>query len=251
MKNLIFFFFLALSFQVFAQDEEASQSIMWESIILEPDPESIVEFRENMRAHNMKYHSEEGPYMSYVYTITTGPNVGKVVWMMGPCSWTDLDNRPAADGHDMDWMQNVVTKLEGMEHAEYWLRNDELSKESTGEQYPLIYVRYHNISKSEGYRAGGLLKKISATIKSIDAAKSWSVYDNLMRQGYETGRHIAMVSGMKSWSEMDDDWGFVEAFEKIHGPNSFDSFAKEMDTVTTNSWDEVWAFDAYMSGRPE
>jgi len=251
MKNLLLLFFLFAAFGLQAQEESTPENIMFESIILEPDPENILEFRENMRAHNMKYHGEEGPHQAYVYHISTGPNVGKVVWMMGPCSWADLDNRPSADGHDEDWAANVVTLLEGMEHGEYWKRDAGLSKESMDKQYPMIYIRYHNISKSEGYRANPLLKRISETIKSIDAVKSWSVYDNLLRQGYRTGRHIAMVSGMDSWAEMDDNWEFVKAYEAIYGENTFNSFAREMEEISTDSWDEIWTFDSYMSGRPE
>lgn len=251
MKNTLFFLFVLLCFSMTAQDAPDAKPIMFESIILDPNPQSLMQLRENLRNHNMKYHGEEGPYQAYVYNIATGPNVGKLVWMMGPCGFEDLDNRPSAEGHDEDWVQNVVAHLNGVEHGEYWERDNDLSREMTGEQYPMYYIRYHNISRTEGYRARALLKKISTTMKTIDMASSWAVYDNLMRQGYETGRHIAMVSGMKTWAEMNDNWGFAKAFEAIHGENSFPGFQQEMQDVITNSWDEIWVFDPYMSGREE
>jgi len=238
-----------MCFTLVAQDEEA-KSVLFESIIIEPDFKNVAALRTNMAAHNKKYHGEAGPHQSMVYNISTGPNAGKIVWMMGPLSWSDLDNRPSDDGHDEDWMGNVVSNMEGTGAVEYWELDTDLSIPSTGEVYPLIYIRYHNIRPDQGYRVNGLLKKISATMKSMEQVKSWSLYDNQLRQG-SAGRHIASVSGMHKWAEMEDDWNFKEAFEKINGEGSITGFGKEMGDVFSDSWDEIWSYDAFMSGKEE
>ena len=230
-----------------AQDEE-SKSIMFESIIIEADFENGAALRTNMANHNKKYHGEEGPHESMVYNISTGPNAGKIVWMMGPLTWSDLDHRPSEEGHDEDWMNNVVPNMEGTGAVEYWELDQELSIPSTGETYPLIYIRYHNINPDQGHRVGALLKKMSATIKSMENVTSWSLYDNQLRQG-SAGRHIATVSGMHKWADMEDDWNFKEAFENLYGKGSISGFNKEMGEVFSDSWDEIWSYDAYMSGK--
>lgn len=250
MKNLFLGVCILLCLPLVAQDD-APATVMFESIILEPDYENIAELAEALENHNKTYHKAGTPYEAYVYNISTGPNVGKIVWMMGPHSWSDLDSRPSGDGHDEDWMGNVVPNLEGMEHGEYWKRDNELSLPPNEGQYPILYVRYHNFSKTEGYRGDRLLKQISATMKAMDEVKSWAVYDNQMRQGYRTGRHLAMVSGMNSWAEMEEDWPFMETFEEIHGKGSFNTFVKEMEAVTTDSWDEIWTYNAKLSGKEE
>ncbi len=250
MKNLFFIFLLVfMGTGLFAQGAEDPGDIMFESIILVPDMEEYPTLRANLAAHNKKYHSTEGPYRAWVYEVMTGPNVGKIVWMMGPLTFADLDNRPSDAGHDEDWATNVVPYLEKVEHGEYWKRDGALSLPMTEETYPLIYIRYHNIAKGQGYRVDALLEKMSATIKSMDHVTSWSLYDNQFRQGLATGRHIASVSGMKNWAELDDEWGFGAAYNKLHGTNAMNGFVREMNEVISNSWDEIWSYNAKLSGQ--
>ena len=253
MKNLFFLFFFCLSLTLVAQDaeEKAPDYVMFQTILLEPDLEDLPQLMANLAAHNKKYHTAGTPYASTVYRIATGPNVGKLVWMMGPCTWSDLDHRPSDEGHDEDWMNNVMTLLEGIEHGEYWKLDADLSKNPMAEQFKMYYIRYHEFSKTEGYRAQAALEKIAETMKAMDEVKHWSVYDNLLRQGYKTGRHLAMVSGMNSWSEMEDNWPFRSTFEEKYSKSEFDNFVREMEASSTNSWDEIWVYDAYLSGREE
>lgn len=250
MKNLLFGIFVMLCTGLFAQTENTDEGVIFETIILTPDYEEIATLAANLEAHNKEFHAAGTPYEAYVYNITTGPNAGKMVWMMGPFSnWADLDNRPGGEAHDENWMTTVVPYLENIEHGEYWKRENDISLASTGKQYPLMFVRYHNISKTEGYRFNPLLQKISAVIKAMDEPVSWSVYDNLLRQGYTTGRHMAMVRGMKSWADLDESWPFMETFKELYGEAEWNAFLKEMEVVSTNSWDEIWTFNAKLSGK--
>ncbi len=251
MKNLLLILFAFFSISAFSQDAtDEMPDRMFESIILTPNPAHVNKLTANMAAHNAKYHKADTPYEAYVYHISSGPNAGKLIWMMGPLSsWGDLDNRPSTDGHDEDWATNVVPLLNNVEHGEYWKRDNEISKKTTPKQHAMYFIRFHEISKSEGYRFDELMSKIGATMKSMDKVNSWAVYDNQLRQGYKTGRHVISVSGMDKWAEMDDNWAFVPAFEKIHGEGSFPAFSKQMDQVVTNSYDEIWTYDAKMSGK--
>lgn len=238
--------FMFLSFSLIAQEED-KKTVLFESIILDPDLGSLSDLADAMAAHNKKYHPE-GAHQASVYRVVTGPNAGKLIWMMGPLTWSDLDNRPAADGHDEDWVNNVLPHIKESGHVEYWARDNDLSAPLSETQFPMYYLRYHNIEKGQGHKINDLFTKISNTIKSIDAVNSWSVYDNTMRQG-SAGRHMVTVSGMNNWAEMDDDWKFKDHFEKLYGAGSMTGFNLEMMEATSDSWDEIWAFDAYMSGR--
>jgi hypothetical protein len=250
MKHLLFGIFVMLCTGLFAQTENTDEGIIFETIILTPDYEEIATLAANLEAHNKEFHTAGTPYEAYVYNITTGPNSGKMVWMMGPFSkWADLDNRPGGEAHDENWMTTVVPYLENMEHGEYWKRDNEMSKAPTGKQYPLMFIRYHSISKAEGYRFGPLLEKISSVMKAMDEAESWAVYDNLLRQGYDTGRHVAMIGGMNNWAEMDEDWPFMDKFKEMYGDAAWNAFVSDMEVVTTNSWDEIWSYNAKLSGK--
>ena len=92
--------------------------VMWESITITPDNTKLKVLSENMRKHNMAYHSE-GPYKAYVYNITTGPDIGKIVWEMGPLTYSHLDARPSEGGHDEDWRDNVMPYVKKMTNGEY------------------------------------------------------------------------------------------------------------------------------------
>ena len=67
-------------------------------------------FEAAVKAHNAKYH-KEGAYESELYAIATGNETGWYVWIMGPCTFSDLDNRPNDDAHTNDWDKNVSPKV--------------------------------------------------------------------------------------------------------------------------------------------
>ena len=85
------------------------------------------------------------------------------------------------------------------------------------------------------------IKKVSETIKSMEGENPWGLYYNEFIQG-DLGRHVATVSFMKTWAEMDEDRNFRKAFEKLHGENSWDNFMDTMDDTFSNRWDEIWVY---------
>jgi hypothetical protein len=232
-----------------AQDNTPSDSML-ESIMLTPDNTKLKVLGENMRKHNQKYH-KEGAYKSTVYAISTGPNVGKIVWMMGPLKYTHLDSRPAEGGHDDDWRDNIMPYIKKMNAAEYWKQDIERSNTSMldgdASKYPVLRVRYFEVTPGHGYTVNRLFSQVKATLESIEGEYPWGVYDNEFLQG-DLGRHIAAVSFMKNWAEFDEDIKFVEAFEKLYGNNSYNTFTNMRNDTFSNRWDEIWVYDKNMSG---
>jgi len=233
--------------------ESSAKYKMWENIMLTPDYTKLKVLGENMRKHNQKYH-KDGPYEATVYNIATGPNVGKIIWEMGALTFTHLDARPSAGGHDEDWRDNVMPYVKKMNTAEYWKEDSKLSNvgmlDGDNSKYPLLYLRYWEVNPDQDHQVNGLLEKISETIKAMEGDNPWGVYDNQMRQGLKIGRHLATVGFMKNWAEMDDESNnFKETFLKVHGENSWDGFIDSMSDAFTNSWDEVWEFNAALSGK--
>ena len=130
-----------------------------------------------------------------------------------------------------------------MHTGEYWRLQTDLSYIPAGAEddppAPIIQVRFRNVTKGQGHRVDGLMKRIQAVVKSLD--REWNVYTNLFQQGYEIGRHMASVTPMQNWAELDEDVGFRAEYEKIHGANSWEGFLREMGEVFSNSWDEYWS----------
>jgi len=44
------------------------------------------------------------------------------------------------------------------------------------------------------------------------------------------------------------DRKFKDAYEKLYGDNTWDSFLDTLGDTFTNRWDEVWIYNKHMSG---
>lgn len=231
-----------------AQDEDY---IMWETITITPDNTKLKVLGNNMRKHNQTYHSNE-PYKAYVYNISTGPNIGKIVWQMGPVKYAHLDGRPSENGHDEDWRDNIMPYVKKMSDGEYWKKDKKLSNtdmiDPKSNEYPLLFIRYHEVVKGEGHNVNRLFSQISETVKAMEGNNPWGLYYNEFRQG-NLGRHIASVSFLKNWAEMDVDDTFKETFLKKFGDNSWEPFTENYNDSFSNTWDEIWTFNPTLSGR--
>ncbi|MDH3649902.1 MAG: hypothetical protein OEQ53_09470 [Saprospiraceae bacterium] len=243
MKKLITLLVMVIPMVVWAQADYS----MYQTIYLKPDLKNLKTLGENLAAHNKKFHSE-GPHSAVVWQVVSGPKSGGMVWAMGPCTFSDLDNRPAGDDHQSDWRDNVLSLLKDASNVEYWRQIDDLSVGAGGPPSPMIRVRYSSVVRGQGYRVRGLFKKMSDAIKAMEGDQTWGVYVNELQQGYENGRHWATTSGFDSWSEFDEDGTFRETFVKVHGENSWVPFLNEIREVFSNTWDEMWRLRPDLSG---
>ncbi|MCX2719370.1 hypothetical protein [Lentiprolixibacter aurantiacus] len=253
MKKTFLFLFttmliLGYSNQLTAQEAE---SPLWETIILIPDNTKLKTLGENMRKHNQKYH-KEGPYQASVYNIVTGPDTGKMVWIMGPLQYRHLDARPSAGGHDEDWRDNILTYVRRVQQGEYWAGDIELSNtgmmgDDPGD-YPILFTRYWEIREGMNFGVQNHFKMVSETVKAMPGENPFGIYVNEFQQG-DIGRHIATVSFHKSWTDFEKSWPFPETFEKVHGANSWDRFIRNRDATFDNRWDEIWVYNKELSGN--
>ena len=247
---LVVLLLISTSLTMNAQDD-SKDYVMFESIMLTPDNAKLKVLGENMRTHNTKYH-KEGPHKAVVYTITTGPNTGKIVWMMGPLMFKHLDSRPAEGGHDEDWRDNVMPYIKKINTGEYWKMDQKVSNMSMmdgdNSKYPIIYVRYGEVDENHKYSLDSFFEMVSKTVKAMDGVNPWGLYDNQFAQG-NLGRHIASVSFYKNWTEFDDDPIFMDSFEKTIGKDKWQSFLEMNEKFFSNTWDEVWSYSAHMSGK--
>jgi len=239
---------LGVSFQTNAQDKK--NYTMWETVMLTPDLAKLKVFGENMRNHNEKYH-KNGPYKATVYTISTGPNSGSIIWQMGPMMFKHNDSRPKG-AHDVDWRDNVLPYVKKIETVEYWTQDDDLSNTSmfTGKtmEYPILFVRIMEIEDNNQYLMKDFFKKVSATIKSLPGDNPWGLYYNEFIQG-NLGRHVASVNFSKNWAEFDIEGpSFIEAYEEINGKNSFQGLIDTRDNLFKDTFDEIWEYNKELSG---
>lgn len=252
LVSLLTLIFVFGAFSTTYSQDDNKDYLMWETIMLSPDLTKLKVLGENLRKHNQKYH-KEGAHQASVYNITTGPHTGKLVWIMGPLKFADLDTRPAVGGHDEDWRDNIMPNLKKIEQAEYWKGDNDLSNTSmlteNPADRPVLFTRYWEINLEHGHNVERMLKQISETVKAMEGENPWGVYYNQFRQGTKIGRHIATVGFYKNWAEFDEDNSFKKTYLKTHGEDSWDAFIRDMDQVLDNSWDEVWEYNKELSGQ--
>ena len=254
-KKVLTFFMLTLfilgPISILQGQEEASYA-MWESMYITPDNTKLKALGEAMSKHNKKYH-KEGPYMATVYNVVTGPNMGKLVWQMGPLNYSHLDDRPSDGGHDDDWRDNVMPNVKKLSSGEYWRQNNEASNTSMivegDNPYPILHIRFHEVNRGQSSQVKHLMGVIGSTVKAMDGVNPWGLYINEFQQGYKIGRHIASVGFYKNWAEYDKEDTFQATYEKLHGEDSWQSFLDGIENTFSNSWDEIWERNAAMSGN--
>ena len=156
---------------------------------------------------------------------------------------------PSSKEHDDDWDFNVMPYVVDQKNSEYWRRDDDLSVlKPNAPEVQNYYLRYLEVDDNGLHRFQALLKKISAAMKLMDNKYSWSVYENLFRQGNKMGRHYCFVSPFGKWAELDEDQDFQAAFEKANGEGTMAGFNREFMEVFSDSYDEIWTRLPELSG---
>lgn len=240
--------FLGTMITINAQEDTSYE--MWEDMMFTPDNTKLKILQDNIRKHNETYH-KSGPHKATVYNIATGPNAGKIVWEMGSLTYADLDTRPKAAGHDEDWRDNVSPYIAKVHTTEYWKSDKKLNNtamlDGDNSKYPILLVRYYEVVDGPTPGVNTFFERVSKTVKSLAGVNPWGVYYNEFRQG-DLGRHIATFSFFPNWASFDKDLNWVENFDKVNGKDASQNQNDLLDTTFKNSWDEIWVYDAHMSG---
>ena len=195
-------------------------------------------FEDSVKAHNDKYH-KEGVFKASLDNIITGKETGWYVWIMGPCTFTDLDNRPNDDAHTNDWDKNVSPKVAKYGRNEFWRYNKKLSyRGDTSDNPKFENIWFVDVKRGQNYKFKEFIEKVNAAyVKKGEG--NFSVYDNQFTEG--NGRDVAIVWAFDKWAEMDeDDGGIKESFEEIYGEGSWDNALKDWEASTESINSQVW-----------
>ena len=73
---------------------------------------------------------------------------------------------------------------------------------------------------------------------------------NFWKQVQGTNAVYAVTDVMENWAEMDEDGEkFKDVFEKTNGAENWQHFLDLGANSFSNSWDEIWSYNAHMSGK--
>ena len=241
MKRALLLAFLLVPAFVLAQDYE-----MYETQYLKVMPGHAKQFNEAMKAHNERFHAS-GPYRADVSTVPNGPRSGQIFWVMGPCTFTDLDNRPSGEEHDGDWTNNVLAHAEGGE-AEYWRLDPELSYQPDTNPRPLVRVRIYDIKRFEAYRFNQSRRNVKKVLETKRYPNPSRVFRNASWSG--TGRDMATVMGFDKWADLDRENTFAADYEEVHGEGSWRLFLEEIEEIVLHAEEEFHQLIPELSAPP-
>ena len=213
-----------------------AQNVVFETIYLEPKTESLKEMGEKMKSHNEKYHAT-APYTASVWQVLTGQNSGKLLWIMGPFTFADLDSRPSDGGHDEDWMGNVLPLTHGMSDGYYWkLRPDNMYLPSEGYRGKIMRVRILDIKRGKWEEFGNMMAMVMQVYNEKKLDNSMAIYNNVVT---DQNRDVALVWQYDNYAYFDNDMQFSKLYEEVHGDNSWHHFNEAMREIVESASDEL------------
>lgn len=218
---------------------------MWETIYIVPKADKVEELKKGMAEHNQKYHNED-PFTAHVWSIHTGRHEGTWLWAMGPTTFTDLDNRPAEDGHDKDWDENITPYVEKVYGVKYWKLDEELSYIKEDSPFGKAIFSIYDIKPFEGYRFKEMVRKVIEVYEEMDYPYSMTYYSSQFDS--DDGEDVVLEWTFDKWSFFDRDPVFVKKYEEVHGMGSWHYFMEEFKDVVKGSFDEVAEYMEEISG---
>jgi hypothetical protein len=222
-----------------------TQSKIFEITYLKPRADKMTELTKGLGDHNKKYHAS-GPYRVAVWMNYTGSYVNDLVWVMGPFTYSDLDNRPESKEHDDDYQANIAPYVE-VTMSEYWRHDEKLSYIPADYQYgnKVIWTTF-DLRPFEGYRFKAMCEKIVEVYKAKNYAYNFEVYWSEFES--RAGRDVAVETGFAKWAFFDREETFKKDYEEVHGEGSHRLLLEEYRDVVICAEDEVSERIPEMSG---
>ena len=234
MKNL-----LVLLFTIMATLGSAQDYTMYETHTLTPKVGHEQALDEAIAKHNKLYHAD-GPYMNYMFSILTGPRTSDILFVMGSCTFSQMDGRPSSEEHNKDWAVVLSHCDGGAKNVEYWALNDELSSAPpapTDKPKPLARVRYFEVSDNSDFRE--MQDQFKKTREAMGSKTPHFFYQNQFQN--REGRDWALVTWYDSWADLDagswDTW--KKTFIKLYGEDGWEKMGKEYDIIVVSREDEM------------
>ncbi len=242
MKNQILLGLIGLFMMtgLMAQTVAEAPQTMVENMYILPKRGMEDKLEAAVKAHNTKFHPE-GPYVAGLRKIEYGEKAGWYVFIYGPTTYDNLDNRPEkANGHDADWSTTVDPLIETYGTTSLWNLDKDLSfgydilKKS--KYYEIWSVK---LKEGEYYRFKALSEKLKKAYESLGTT-AFVVFESPLHNS--NGQDIGLLWSFNTYKEWADDPGPKAAFEKIYGAGSWQNMMKEWRDVCVDYSDEIRSF---------
>lgn len=222
MKNLLF---VLLCFPLIVCSQEENKPNLFEVVNIHVKKGQEKAFEAAVKAHNTRFHPNSGDYHARLFSNLNGPTGGTYAWVMGPTSWTAMDNRPAMGEHDADWAK-VEALVEKFESPTYWSFSNELSQviENVSPAKRLIWM--YDIKRGQAARWSELVGKVKKVYEAKRPTEPfWVLWNEFADTG--AGMDAVIIFAFDNWSWMDRKNTFSKEFEEVHGEGTWHNFMNE------------------------
>ena len=246
MKKFTLLFVAVIGLAIMANSQ--ADYTMYKTVYLKPDYENLKELGKAMAKHNKEFHNE-APNQAHVWVVTTGPHTGQWLLVLGPTTFTDLDNMPTSKEHREDWLFEVLPNVEELSEGGFWRLDDEVSylleDGFTGKEV----LGFYGVKEFEEYRFTAILEKVAKVYKE----KEYDHFFEVFRPQFadSNGPDVLIASGFKNWAYFDEDKKFKADFEDVHGEGSWTRLMEEYRDVVEFSYDEIIMYVPELSGGVE
>jgi hypothetical protein len=214
-----------------------AQNVVYETIFIKPKADKLKELGENMKAHNDKFHAD-APYSANAWQVLSGEHSGQILWVMGPFTFADLDNRPSEGGHDDDWMGNVMPHTYGMNDGNYWrMIPDYGYMPSENYQGKVMRARLFDIKPGKWDEFMHLMMLIQKVYAANSFGHSFALFGNWSNDGK---RDAAIVWQYDNYAYFDVELEFSKKYEEVHGDNSWNQFMEAVLEIVVSTQDELY-----------
>ena len=239
--TLLFIALIGISVLAFSQDKYT----MFKTIYLKPDYSNLKKLGKAMADHNKKYHNE-GPNTAGVFVVNSGPHTGEWLYVVGPTTYSEMDDVHLGDDHKEHWLFEVMPYIKQMSDGNFWRQDDKYTYFHEGEYTGKEVLTYFDIKDWEGYRFNEILAKV----KAVYDAKKYGHSFQVLRPEFDIldGPDVMIASDFPNWAYFDRDRTFKKDFEEVHGENSWWKFMEEFKAVVEGTYDEVIIYVPELSG---
>lgn len=225
---------------------QTNESLVFENVMLTVNAENIEEFETGIAAHNKKFHAD-GPYGARVYSILNGKNTGKYMLVMGPFTWSTIDDRPSSKEHTDDNNKNINKYLTPDVDLNYMKMHPELSNFSKDFEINQLSVFMIDVKR---FKQGDFIEKVAKKVAKVYKEKMpdqvYGVYTNEMSN--MNGMDFGWVDFFESSSWLGKEDTFQKDFEEVHGAGSFAKFMVDVEATTDGERTEIWELRKDLSG---
>jgi hypothetical protein len=221
MKNLLF---VLLFLPLIAFGQEQPQDL-FETVNIHVKKGQEKALEAAVKAHNAKFHPEDGNFHARLFYNINGPSGGTYSWIMGPTSWTAMDSRPTDGDHDADW-KKVTALVDKFDSPHYWKYSPKLSSDGGNASPAKRLIWIYDIKRGQAKRWSELVGKVKQVYAEKRPTEPFWVLWNEFGDS-KAGMDAAFIFAFDNWSWMDRQSKFSKDFEEVHGEGSWFHFMNE------------------------